>query len=260
MLLVMDVGNSHIHAGVFDSDKLINQTRYATASADSTSDQLGVFLRQVLRENNIDPNYITGCAISSVVPHLNYSLGSAIIKYFKLKPFFVNMNLKLNLDMSAVEAHQVGADRLASCIGAVADYPDKDLIIVDLGTATTLDVVTKDHKYLSGCILPGVKLSLNALCQGAAQLPSVTIIKPNKAIGNDTITNIRSGLYFGHLGALKELKSRVIEEIGTNDVYTIATGGFANLFKDEDIFDEISPDLILRGIRIAFLGNIDNKS
>ncbi|AJC48226.1 type III pantothenate kinase [Allofrancisella guangzhouensis] len=257
MLLVMDVGNSHIHAGVFDGDKLINQTRYATASVDSTSDQLGVFLRQVLRENNIDPNHITGCAISSVVPHLNYSLGSAIIKYFDLKPFFVNMNLKLNLDMSAVEAHQVGADRIASCIGAIADYPDRNLVIIDLGTATTLDVVTKDRKYLSGCILPGVKLSLNALCQGAAQLPSITIVKPNMAIGNDTVTNIRAGLYFGHLGALKELKSRVIKEIGTNDVYTIATGGFASLFKDEGIFDEISPDLILRGIRIAFLENVN---
>lgn len=258
MLLVMDVGNSHIHTGVFDGENLINQTRYATSSVDSTSDQIGVFLRQVLRENDINPNEISGCAISSVVPHINYSLGSAIIKYFKLKPFFVNMNLKLNLDMSAVEAHQVGADRLASCIGAVADNPNKNLIVIDLGTATTLDVVTKERKYLSGCILPGVKLSLNALCQGASQLSSITIAKPQKAIGNDTTTNIRSGLYFGHLGALKELKRRSVEELGESEVYTIATGGFASLFKDEGIFDEISPDLILRGIRIAFLENNQN--
>ena len=258
MLLVMDVGNSQIHAGVFNGDKLINQTRYATASVDSTSDQLGVFLRQVLRENDINPNHINGCAISSVVPHLNYSLGSAIIKYFDLKPFFVNMNLKLDLDMSAVEACQVGADRLASCIGAVADNPNRNIIVIDLGTATTLDVVTKEHKYLSGCILPGVKLSLNALCQGTAQLSSIMIIKPKVAIGNNTTSNIRSGLYYGHLGAIKELKSRIIEELGDEDIYTVATGGFANLFKDEGVFDEISPDLILRGIRIAFLENSDS--
>lgn len=258
MLLVMDVGNSQIHAGVFNDDKLINQTRYATASVDSTSDQLGVFLRQVLRENGINPSQITGCAISSVVPNINYSLGSAIIKYFDLKPFFVNMNLKLNLDMSQVEAHQVGADRLASCIGAVACSPKQNLLIIDLGTATTLDVVTKNRVYLSGCILPGVKLSLNALCQGAAQLPSITIVKPEVAIGNDTTSNIRSGLYYGHLGALKELKNRVIDELEGEEVYTIATGGFANLFKDEGVFDEISPDLILRGIRIAFLENSES--
>ncbi len=251
----MDVGNSQIHTGVFNGDKLINQTRYATASVDLTSDQLGMFLRQVLRENDIDPNDITGCAISSVVPHINYSLGSASIKYFNVKPFFVNMNLKLNLDMSQVEAHQVGADRLASCIGAVADYPKRNLIIIDLGTATTLDVVTKNHTYLSGFILPGVKLSLNALCQGAAQLSSITIVKPKVVIGNDTTSNIRSGLYYGHLGAIKELKNRIVDELGGEYVYTIATGGFSSLFKDEGVFDEISPDLILRGIRIAFLEN-----
>lgn len=155
-----------------------------------------------------------------------------------------------DLDMSAVEAHQVGADRIASCISAIADHPNKDLLIIDLGTATTFDLVTKDKKYLSGSIMPGVKLSLNALCQGASQLSSVTIVKPEVAIGYDTKTNIRSGLYYGHLGALR----RSVEEFGS-PVYTIATGGFAGLFKEEDIFNEISPDLILRGIRIAFLEN-----
>ncbi|APC95432.1 type III pantothenate kinase [Francisella tularensis subsp. novicida] len=253
MLLVMDVGNSHIHIGVFDGDRIVSQIRYATSSVDSTSDQMGVFLRQALRENSVDLSKIDGCGISSVVPHLNYSLGSAVIKYFNIKPFFISMDTT-DLDMSAVEAHQVGADRIASCISAIADHPNKDLLIIDLGTATTFDLVTKDKKYLSGSIMPGVKLSLNALCQGASQLSSVTIVKPEVAIGYDTKTNIRSGLYYGHLGALKELKRRSVEEFGS-PVYTIATGGFAGLFKEEGIFDEISPDLILRGIRIAFLEN-----
>ena len=127
--------------------------------------------------------------------------------------------------------------------------------MIDFGTATTLDVVTKNHTYLSGCILPGVKLSLDSLCQGAAQLSLITIIKPETAIGTDTTSNIRSGLYYGHLGAIKELKSRIIEELDDEDVYVIATGGFASLFKDEGIFDEMSPDLILRGIRLAYLEN-----
>lgn len=255
MLLVMDVGNSHIHIGVFDKDKIIGQLRYATSSVDSTSDQIGVFLRQALRENDINPLDIKGCAISSVVPHINYSLGSAIIKYFKQKAFFVNMDVKLKLDMSNVEAHQVGADRIASCIGAIQDYPNRNLLVIDLGTATTLDMVTKNREYLSGAILPGMKLSLNALCAGASQLSSITIAKASKATGYDTTTNIRSGLYFGHLGAIKEIKSRMIKELGDSDVLTIATGGFSHLFKDEGIFDVISPDLILRGIRTAYLNN-----
>ncbi|MED7788185.1 type III pantothenate kinase [Francisella sp. 19X1-34] len=254
MLLVMDVGNSHIHIGVFQGEQIVSQIRYSTSSVDSTSDQMGVFLRQALRENSVDLNKIDGCAISSVVPHLNYSLGSAVIKYFDIKPFFISMD-NTGLDMSAVEAHQVGADRIASCIGALADHPDRDLLIIDLGTATTFDVVTKNRKYLSGSIMPGVKLSLNALCQGASQLSSVTIVKPEVAIGYDTKTNIRSGLYYGHLGALRELKNKTLEELDSDNVYTIATGGFASLFKDEGIFDEVSPDLILRGIRIAFLEN-----
>ncbi|MBK2028461.1 type III pantothenate kinase [Francisella noatunensis] len=253
MLLVMDVGNSHIYIGVFEGENIISQIRYATSSVDSTSDQIGVFLRQALRESSVDLSKIKGCAISSVVPHLNYSLGYAVIKYFGMKPFFISMETT-DLDMTAVEAHQVGADRIASCIGAIADYPNKDLLIIDLGTATTFDLVTKDKKYLSGSIMPGVKLSLNALCQGASQLSSITIVKPEVAIGYDTKTNIRSGLYYGHLGALRELKTRSLKEFGA-PVYTIATGGFAGLFKDEGIFDEISPDLILHGIRIAFLEN-----
>ena len=254
MLLVMDVGNSHIHIGVFEGEDIIAQIRYATSSVDSTSDQMGVFLRQALRENDVDLKKIEGCAISSVVPHLNYSLGSAVIKYFGIKPFFISMDTTA-LDMSGVEAHQVGADRIASCIGAISEHPNKNLLIIDLGTATTFDVVTKDKKYLSGSIMPGVKLSLNALCSGASQLSSITIVKPEVAIGYDTKTNIRSGLYYGHLGALRELKNRSIAEFGSDDVYTIATGGFTGLFKDEGIFDEISPDLILRGIRIAYLEN-----
>ena len=258
MLLVMDIGNSHIHIGVFENETIIGQLRYATSSVDSTSDQMGVFLKQALRENDIDPTLIKGCAISSVVPQINYSLGSAIIKYFKIKPFFVDMDADIGFDMSCVEAHQVGADRIASCIGAVADYPNRNLLVIDLGTATTLDIITKDKKYLSGSILPGIKLSLKALCAGASQLSSITIAKAEVATGFDTITNIRSGLYFGHLGALKEIKSRMIQELGDSDVITIATGGFAGLFKGETIFDVISPDLILKGIRIAYLNNLKN--
>lgn len=185
MLLVMDVGNSHIYICVFEGEKIVSQIRYVTSSVDSTSDQMGVFLRQTLRENSVNLSKIDGSVISLVVPHLNYSLGSAVIKCFNIKPFFISMDTT-DLDMSAVEAHQVGADKIANCIGAIADHPNKDLLIIDLGIATTFGLVTKGKKYLSGSTMPGVKLSLNALCKVALQLSSVTIVKPEVAIGYDT--------------------------------------------------------------------------
>lgn len=145
MLLVMNVGNSHIYISVFECEKIVSQIRYATSSVDLTSDQMSVFLRQTLRENSVNLSKIDGCAISLVVLHLNYSLGSAVINYFNIKPFFISMDTT-DLDMSAVEAHQVGADKIASCIGEIADHPNKDLLIIDLGTATTFGLVTKGKK------------------------------------------------------------------------------------------------------------------
>ena len=258
MLLVLDVGNTHIHVGVFKQDKIICQFRYSTASVDITSDQIGIFFRQSLREHEINPSSIKGCAISSVVPRINHSLGSAIIKYFKIKAFFINHTVQLGMDMSKIAANEVGADRMASCVGAMEQFPNKNLIVVDLGTATTIDIVTKDKVYLSGSIIPGVKLSLNALCGGASQLSSTTITKPNVAIGYDTPTNILSGLYFGHLGAIKEIISRSIKELKDDNIVIVATGGFSNLFKEENIFDVISPNLILDGTRITYLNNVKN--
>lgn len=138
-----------------------------------------------------------------------------------------------NLDMSAIEAHQVGADKIANCIGAIADHPNKDLFIIDLGIATTFGLVTKGKKYLSGSTVPGVKLSLNALCQGASQLSSVTIVKPEVAISYDTKNKYPFRVI---LWSSRRIKRRSIKEFGSS-AYTIATGGFTGLFKEEGIFD-----------------------
>lgn len=254
MLLTLDVGNSHIHAGVFDDDELILQFRYNTASAHGSSDQIGIFLRQALSENSLDPNKITGVAIASVVPAINYSLRSAILKYFDFEPFFLQPGVKTGLKMQVATPKEVGADRIAGCIAAVELFANKDILVIDLGTATVFDVVRKDKAYLSGAILPGVRISLEALSSNAAQLSSVSIVKPMMAIGKDTDTNLQSGIYYGHLGALKELKSAMIQELKTdpNTVITIATGGFSQLFNVPGLFDAIVPDLVLQGIKIAF--------
>lgn len=257
MLLTLDVGNSHIHAGVFAAaDKLILQFRYTTASASCSSDQIGIFLRQALHENQLDPQKIQGIAIASVVPNINYSLRAAIIKYFNQQPFFLDHTCDTGLTLPVKTPDQIGADRLAACIAAVKKYPNQDLLIIDLGTATVFDIVTSEKKYLSGAIFPGIQTSLEALTNRAALLSSVPIIKPKVTIGYDTETNIQSGIYYSHLGALKELKQQMILELNRNHpVFTIATGGFAQLLNAPNLFDIVIPTLLLQGLYYAYENN-----
>ena len=256
MLLTLDVGNSQIHAGVFDDDNLVLQFRYTTASAHGSSDQLGIFLRQAIRENGFDPAKIEGVAIASVVPAINYSLRAAIYKYFDLAPFFLAPGVKTGLQLKVATPKEVGADRIAGCIAAIETFPDRNLLVVDMGTATVFDVVTSEREYLSGAILPGLKISLEALSGNAAQLSSVSIIKPEMAIGKDTDTNIQSGIYYGHLGAMRALKAAMLNELGNSrPVMTVATGGFVHLFKDEGLFDVMVSDLVLQGLKLAYRKN-----
>ncbi|MBK2124642.1 type III pantothenate kinase [Fangia hongkongensis] len=258
MLLTIDVGNSQIHAGLFNGDGIAFQFRYTTAEAHGSSDQLGIFLRQVVRENGFDPKAITGVAIASVVPAINYSLRAAVYKYLNLEPFFLQPGVKTGLKMKVATPKEVGADRIAGCIAAAEAFPDRNILVIDLGTATVFDIVTKDKEYLSGAILPGVKISVESLSANAAQLSSVSIVKPESAIGKDTDTNIQSGIYYGHLGAIKSLKEAMLSEIN-DDVLTVATGGFSQLFNQEGLFDVVISDLVLQGIKLAYHKNQTNQ-
>ena len=251
MLLTIDVGNSQIHAGLFSSKNISFQFRYTTAQVHDSSDQLGVFLRQVLRENSFSPEEITDVAVSSVVPAINYSLRAAIYKYFDLEPFFLLPDSNTGLKINVATPKEVGADRIAACIAAVELFPCRNILIIDLGTATVFDVVTKNKEYLSGAILPGVRISAESLSYNTAQLSSVSIVKPCSVIGKDTDTNIQSGIYYGHLGAMKNLKHSISSELD-DDILTIATGGFSQLFNQEGLFDIIISDLVLQGIKIAY--------
>lgn len=259
MLLTLDVGNSHIHIGLFRENRLVLQFRYTTASVHGSSDQIGIFLRQAIQEHGFKTEDIEGVAIASVVPAINYSLRAAMIKYFTLEPFFLQPGVKTGLKMQVATPKEVGADRIAACIAAVEAFPSQNIMVIDLGTATVFDIVTKDKRYLSGAIFPGVKLSLEALSINAAQLSSVSIVKPKMVIGKDTATNLQSGIYYGHLGAMKEIKQAMLTEIKLNssELVTVATGGFAQLFNQKNLFDTIVPDLVLQGIKFAFEKNVE---
>jgi type III pantothenate kinase len=248
MILVLDVGNSQIYCGVFQQEELISQFRYAS-TGQSTSDEIGVFLRSALRENGADPEAVQIVAISSVVPELNYTLRSCCQKYFSLEPMILRPGLKTGLKIAYKDPKEVGSDRIADAMGAIKLFPDRNLVVVDFGTATTVCAITKDRVFLGGNIMPGIRLAMEALEAKTAKLPSVEIKPTRTAVGKTTTESIQSGLYWSNVGMVRELVSRIsAESFADEPPLVIATGGFANLFHREDLFDHVVSDLILVGL------------
>jgi type III pantothenate kinase len=255
MILCLDVGNTLTCGGVLVGETQRIQCRFNT-NDNASSDELGVFLRNVLRENGIDYLDIKQVALCSVVPAALHSLTNCCLKYFRLRPFVLQAGVKTGLRIRYANPKEVGADRIANAIAATELYPGKDLIIVDLGTATTLCAVSKERDYLGGIIVAGLKIAAQALETRAAQLPSVGIIKAERAVGRTTIEGIQAGLYYGTIGMLKELTCRMREEVfPESEPLVLGTSGFSGLFEDAGVFDEVVPDLVLRGLLHALALN-----
>ena len=248
MILALDIGNSQIFCGVFEREQLKVQVRYAS-KAQISSDEFGVFLRGALRENGVDPESIKTIGISSVVPELNYALRACSQKYFNVEPMILQPGVKTGLKVDYKDPKEVGSDRIADAIGAVKMFPNRDLILVDFGTATTVCAISKDKVFLGGNIMPGISLSMEALEAKTSKLPSVEISSVKEVIGKTTIDSIRNGLYWSNVGMIKEITSRISEEVFSgNPPLKLATGGFSHLFDKENLFDHVVTDLILVGI------------
>ena len=251
MLLCLDIGNTQIHGGVFDGDTLRCQFRKSTRPHDS-ADELGIFFTSVLRENDVEPRIVTRVAICCVVPAALHALRGACLKYFQRDPFILQAGVKTGLKVRYRNPHEVGADRIAGAIGAMLRHPKQDLLVVDCGTATTIDVVTAAADYLGGVILPGVGVSAAALASNTAKLPSVEIARPENVLGPTTIESIQSGLYHGHIGAIRHIVAGLQHEVFSGSKpAVIGTGGFARMFEGEALFDEIAPELVLWGLKHA---------
>lgn len=249
MLLCLDVGNSQIYGGLFEDGLLRVQFR-RTSQQRSSSDELGVFFRSVLRENNVNPDEISRVAICCVVPDLLYSLRACCQKYFGLDPLVLRPGIRTGLKIAYRDPKEVGADRIADAVGAVTMFPDRNLIVADFGTATTICAITRDKEFLGGNIIPGVRLSMEALEERTAQLPAVEILPPRTALGRSTVESIQSGLYWSNVGMVRELIGRITaEEFRDEAPVVIGTGGFAQLFNREELFDHVVPDLILAGLQ-----------
>ncbi|MES2856052.1 MAG: type III pantothenate kinase [Bdellovibrionota bacterium] len=262
MILSLDVGNTTIHGGLFGEtadgaqDKLLMQFR-RTSEFRASSDELGVFLRSVLRENGFASEDVRQIAICSVVPDAIHSLRNACVKYFDINPFLLQAGVKTGLKIKYRNPLEVGADRIANSIAGTHLYPGKNLIIVDFGTATTFCVVSKDLDYLGGVIIAGLRISMEALETKTAKLPSVEIVSMREALGRSTVESIQSGLYFGQVGTVREITGRLTKECFSKDEkpLVIATGGFAGLLEKEKLFDAVVPDLVLKGLNLALRMN-----
>ena len=248
MILCLDVGNTQIYGGVFDDGILKVQFR-RTSQLHSSSDELGVFFRVLLRENHVNPDHIGNVVVCCVVPDLLYSLRACCQKYFNIEPLVLRPGTKTGLKILYRDPKEVGADRIADAVGGVTLFPNKNLLIADFGTATTFCAITKNKEFLGGNIMPGVRLSMEALEERTARLPPVEISPPGSAFGRDTVESIQSGLYWSNVGMVRELSARISEqEFADDPPLVIGTGGFAQLFNREKLFDQVIPDLILAGL------------
>lgn len=248
MILCLDVGNSQIYGGVYEEGKLLFQFR-KRSTTEASSDEMGMFLRQVLRENGINPDRVKNIAFCTVVPDIIHTLRNCCVRYFKINPFMVGPGVRCGIKIKYRNPLELGADRIANAIAAVHKFPNRDLMIIDMGTAITVCAITAEKEYLGGAIFPGLKTSMDALESKTARLPSVEIIKPEAACGRSTVENIQSGLFFGTLGMAKELIARMTEEcFAGKKPMVIGTGGFAGMYAESGLFDVFVPDLVLTGV------------
>jgi type III pantothenate kinase len=255
VILALDVGNSHVYGGVFDRGELTLRFRRTTRPL-ASSDEIGLFLRSVIRENGGDPSRVKRVALCTVVPELLYSLRSCCRKYFGLDPFVLQAGARTGLRILYRNPLEVGPDRIANAIGAAHLYAGQNVIIVDFGTATKFDVVQGGRDYLGGVILPGLRLAMESLGRNTARLPTVEIAAPREIVGRSTVEGIQSGLYYGTREMVKGLTREIAHRSFRDEpVRVIGTGGFARLFEREGLFDTLLPDLVLLGLERALALN-----
>ncbi|MBU3947520.1 MAG: type III pantothenate kinase [Proteobacteria bacterium] len=249
MLLVIDVGNTNIVMGIYDGAKLVRDWRIRT-ERNTTEDEFNVLAMGLFATGNINPADIKKTIISSVVPPIVMILDSFCRKYLGHAPHWVDARSYPGIKVLSGNPSEVGADRIVNAVGAYEKYKTS-LIIIDFGTATTFDVVSEKGEYLGGAISPGIMIAAEALFQKASKLPRVEIfVPPDKVIGTDTVSSMKSGIIFGYAGLIDGMVARMKAEMDTNPK-VIATGGLARLmFNVATSIEAVEPDLTLEGLRI----------
>lgn len=255
MLLVFDVGNTNIVLGVYKGKELVSNWRIAT-DKQKTSDEYGVLINELFKYEDMNFSEVSAVIISSVVPDVMHSLENFSRKYCKKEPLVVGPGIKTGINIKYENPQQVGADRIVNAVGAMEKY-GTPLVVIDFGTATTFCAVSDKGEYLGGSIVPGVKISMDALFQKASKLPKVEIIKPKGVIGKNTVWAMQSGIFFGYAGLVDNIVNMMKSELG-DDIKVVATGGLASLICAETkTVDHVDKFLTLDGLRIIYGRNKD---
>ena len=253
MLLAIDIGNTNIVIGCIRDDEIMFTARIATDRT-RTSDQYGVEIKNMLEAFGVSRSDISDCIISSVVPPVFNSVRTGVLKVIGKQPMVVGPGLKTGLNIHVDVPSQVGSDRIVIAVAALAEY-EAPLVLMDMGTATTIEVVEPENVYMGGVIFPGVMVALDALTSRAAQLPGISLDKPKSVIGKNTVDCMRSGMMYGTAAMIDGIVDRIEEELGHKSTL-IATGGMARfitpLCRHNIILER---DLLLKGLNIIYKKN-----
>jgi len=257
MLLAIDVGNTNIVLGVFDGETLVQSWRLQTLR-ERTSDELGLLVDGLFAHSKIERVQVRGVILGSVVPPLTPTLRAMTQRYFGVTALSIEPGVETGMPILYENPAEVGADRIVNGVAAYEKFgrgAGRPLIVVDFGTATTLDAITAKGEYLGGAICPGVQISADALFQRAARLPRIDVRKPARIVGRTTVGAMESGLFYGYVGMVEGLVRRMTDELGGSAI-SVATGGLADMIAPETpVIQHVDPDLTLHGLRIVWQRN-----
>ncbi len=257
MLLAVDIGNTNIVLGCLHEDTILFEARISTDRG-KTSDEYAMEVLKILNLYGVETEQICDCIISSVVPPVMNAIRTGIRKIIHKEPMVVGPGIKTGLNIRMDNPGQVGSDRIVIAVGALETY-DAPLILLDFGTATTLEVIDRNRAYIGGCIIPGVRTALEGLISRTAQLPSIALDTPRKVIGSNTVDCIRSGVMYGTAAMIDGMLDRAEEELGEKAT-VVATGGIAPVIIPlcrREI--RLERDLLLKGLRVIYKKNARSK-
>ena len=226
MILAIDMGNTNIVIGCID-DKQTYFVERVTTSHDKTGTEYAINIKNILEIHHIEPSQIEGAILSSVVPPLNAIISSAVKKILGYHPMLVGAGIKTGMNILMDNPKSVGSDMIVNAVGALAEH-EPPIIIIEMGTATTMSVIDKNGRYVGGAILPGLRVSFDSMSASTAQLPRISLDTPRRVIGKNTIDCMRSGVIFGNAAMIDGMLDRIEEELGEK-TSIIATGGISKI-------------------------------